>query len=84
MSSLCAAAAFRPRRLPALDVGHLRTYLRAEPEFTQLTLFDTYIEMIRQGADELKRKALLIKLSVGLLALAAGIVSIGVIGGEHV
>lgn len=83
-SALLAAAAFLPRNLPALEMSQLRNYLRAEAEFTKLTLFDTILQMISEAADALGHKALLLKLSTLLLAVSAAILATGVVlGGSH-
>jgi hypothetical protein len=83
LAAALAAAGFFPRRLPALDVAHLRTYVRADEQFTKLTLHDTEIEMIQQGADLLHRKSLLVKWSVVLLGVGAVTLATGIIVGGH-
>src|SRR5437868_4176238 len=56
LAALMAAAAFFPRRMPTLDVRHLREYLQADEEFTKLRLHDSEVQMIDQGGSELGRK----------------------------
>lgn len=83
LAAILAAATFFPRKLPTLDVGHLRSYLRAEAEFTKLRLHDTHLAMIRTGSSELKRKARLLTLSVLLLGAGAVTLAAGIIVGGH-
>lgn len=83
-SALLAAAAFLPRKLPALEMSELRRYLQADEEFTKLTLFDTTLQMISEGSGALGRKARLLKLSTVLLAMSAATLATGVVlGGSH-
>jgi hypothetical protein len=83
LSAIVAATAFFPRKLPVLDVGELRAYLRADLDFTKLRLHDTQLAMIQTGSSELKRKARLLKLSVLLLGAAAVTLAAGIIVGGH-
>jgi len=84
LSAIVAATAFIPRKLPVLDVGELRAYLRADVDFTRLRLHDTQLSMIQTGSLELKRKARLLKLSVLLLGAGAVTLAAGIIvGGQH-
>lgn len=75
MAALAAAtalAAFAPRRFPVLDSKILRDkYLRAEPQFTELFLLDTQIDMNIEATGLLKVKSDLLKGAIGLLLLSA-------------
>jgi hypothetical protein len=80
----CAAASFWPRSLPALEVGSLRRYLRADVEFTKLTLHDTYLAMVQEGWRAAQRKVLLLRLAMATLALAGATLAVGIaFGGGH-
>jgi cytochrome c biogenesis protein CcdA len=87
LSAGLAAWAFLPRRYPVLEALRLRQgYLTAPEEETQLHLLDTQIEMVSEAADLVKRKGRRVKLSVGCLAIAAGLVVAGTLiamGGSH-
>lgn len=77
-----SAAAFWPRKLPALDANALREYLRAEADFTKLTLYDTYVLMISEGSVTLGRKVRFLKAAMAFLAAAGGTLAIALmIGG---
>lgn len=70
--------------MSALDVGELRKYLSGAEESTKLTLHDTQVEIIRQGASALHLKSVLLKASIALLGMAAVTLALGVIvGGAH-
>lgn len=76
VAALLSVWAFLPRRFPILDLGELRQgYLTAEPEFTELHLLDTRLEMWRLGSQILASKALRLKLA--LLFLAVAIATLG-------
>jgi hypothetical protein len=84
LAALLGAAAFFPRRMPTLDVRHLREYLQADEEFTKLRLHDSEVQMIDEGGRELGRKATLMKAAVLFLGLGAVTLAIGIIvGGNH-
>lgn len=83
LSAIVAATAFFPRKLPVLDVGELRAYLRADVDFTRLRLHDTQLAMIQTGSSELEHKARLLRLSVLLLGAGAVILAAGIIVGGH-
>ena len=79
-----SAAAFWPRKIPALDANALREYLRAEADFTKLTLYDTYVLMISEGSVTLERKVRFLKAAMAFLAAAGGTLAIALmIGGGH-
>jgi hypothetical protein len=73
VSGLIAIVAFWPRRYWATNLATLRdVYLGSEPVFTRLRLLDTHIAMSRELVTTLQRKALLLKLAmVGLLVAAS-------------
>jgi hypothetical protein len=77
-AAVCAAAAFWPRKLPALAVVALREYLQAEPEFTKLTVHDTFQEIIGQGANVVGQKARLVKAGMGFLALGGATLAVAI------
>lgn len=82
LSAVCAAGAFWPRRMPTLEAEALRGYLRADVEFTMLTLHDTYVVMIQQGSATLSRKVQLVKAAMALLAVAGATLAVAIaIGG---
>ncbi len=83
LAAILAAATFFPRKLPTLDVGHLRSYLRAEPEFTKLRLHDAQLTMVQSGSAEIRIKARLLKASVALLGIGAAILAVGIVVGGH-
>ena len=84
LAAILAAATFFPRKLPVLDVGHLRSYLRAEAEFTKLRLHDAQLTMVQAASAEILLKARLLKLSVAFLGVGAVTLAVGiVVGGSH-
>lgn len=84
LSAAAATASFWPRRLPTLQVGNLRRYLRADTEFTKLTLHDTYLSMVQEGWEAAQRKVFLLRLAMGSLALAGVTLAVGIVlGGGH-
>jgi hypothetical protein len=83
-SASFSVAAFWPRRLPALEVGELRAYLRAEAEFTKLTLHDTYLAMVREGWSASQAKVRMLRAAMTSLALAGATLASGIaLGGAH-
>jgi hypothetical protein len=83
-AALCAALGFRPRAFPAIEANALREYLRADEAFTMLTLHDTMLVMISEGAWELRRKAMWVRRSLLALASATPILVAGLlVGGGH-
>jgi hypothetical protein len=79
-----AARGFLPRAMPALDLARLREYLRAEEEFTMLTLHDTLVTMVAEATWEVRAKALRIRVAVVLLAVATPTLVLGIaFGGAH-
>jgi hypothetical protein len=78
VAALLAAWGFLPRGYPVLEVYRLRQrYLTALESETRLHLLDTQIEMVQEAADLVRRKGRRIRLSVGCLASAAGLVVAG-------
>ena len=81
MSAASAAGAFWPRRMPALEAAAMREYLRADVEFTKLTLHDTYVVMVQQGSATLSRKVQFLKAAIALLAVAASTLAVAIATG---
>lgn len=71
LAAIFAVLAFRPRDLPIWDPLALRRYLRAEPEFTQLRLLDTEIEMALRTTRLIEQKSRWLKMA--LVALVASV-----------
>jgi hypothetical protein len=83
-SAICSVAAFWPRRLPTLEVGALRAYLRADVDFTKLTLHDTYISMVVEGWTASQTKVRLLRAAMTSLAVAGLTLASGIaLGGGH-
>jgi hypothetical protein len=82
-SAVVAVLAFAPRPFPILEVRNLRDdYLRADEEFTRLTLLDTEVELIRLAGIEVQRKAKLLRVALVLLLLGVGCIAAGVLTAE--
>lgn len=77
-SGLFALWTFWPRRYWAIDLRNLRDlYLGADPEFTQVRLLDTQVEMVQTFAHSLHGKAQRLKASMLALAAAAALAAVG-------
>jgi hypothetical protein len=80
-----ALAAFWPRGYEVLD--NVRAYLRADMQQTQLVLVDTLAEMNLRTDRVMGTKATRLKVSLVALAVAGGLLGVGVIwhhdGGSH-
>lgn len=71
---------FWPRRFPVLEPGPLRTYLRAERAYTQLTVYDTLEEFVNEGSALLQRKGRRLRGALTALVLASASFGVGIIG----
>jgi hypothetical protein len=71
LAAVVGLSGFWPGRFPALEPQHLRSYLSAEERFTRLVMVDTYAELLREGRDLIRSKALRLKAAMLLLAVAA-------------
>jgi hypothetical protein len=70
-AAVAGLSAFWPGRFPALEPQHLRSYLSAEERITRLVVVDTYGELLRQGRDLIRSKALRLKAAMLMLAVAS-------------
>ena len=80
-AGLLAVTAFWPRHLPAVAVERLRDYVVADEAFTQLSLVDTYMVMMQEGRQVIQQKALRLKLAIGTLVIAMGVVAVALLVG---
>jgi hypothetical protein len=69
-AALAALGVILPRRFPTWELQDLRSYLGADPEFTQLRIVDTGIVMVQQLKTSVARKARNLRVAVVLLATA--------------
>jgi hypothetical protein len=76
-AAILAVAAFRPRKLPALEPSRLRDYLVAEERITRLVLVDTYQVMLNEARVVLGTTSRRLKYPMVLLALAGLASAIG-------
>ena len=83
-ASLAALTSFWPRSLPAVNVVELRAYLRAEPDFTKLTLHDTYLDMVSRASVTLEAKVRWLKVAMALMAAGGVTLALGsIVRGVH-
>jgi len=67
LAALAALSALVPQHFPTWQTSALRRYLRAEEEFTRLTMLDTTIDMIQDLKRRLAWKVLMLRVAVYLL-----------------
>jgi hypothetical protein len=70
---------FWPRKFPVLEPSPLRTYLRAEATFTQLTVLDTMEDFVNEGSAVLEGKGRRLRSALVALAVAAALFAAGIV-----
>ena len=79
LSAVLALSSFWPRRFPLLEPSVLRRYVRAEEEFTRLTVLDTLESVVNEASEVLAVKGRRLRWSLIALAIAAGLYAAGIV-----